>query len=50
VPAVTIPTGRGPAGLPFGLQLVAPRLADERVLSIALWCDERVGSGQRIVD
>jgi Asp-tRNA(Asn)/Glu-tRNA(Gln) amidotransferase A subunit family amidase len=50
VPAVTIPTGRGPAGLPFGLQLVAPRLADERVLSIALWCDERVGWGQRIVD
>ena len=50
VPAVTIPTGRGPAGLPFGLQLVGPRLADERVLSVALWCDERVGWGQRIVD
>jgi Asp-tRNA(Asn)/Glu-tRNA(Gln) amidotransferase A subunit family amidase len=50
VPAVTIPAGRGPAGLPFGLQLVRPRFSDERVLSVALWCDERVGWSQRIVD
>jgi len=50
VPAVTIPTGRGPAGLPLGLQLVAPRLVDDRLLPVALWCDERVGWGQRIVD
>jgi Asp-tRNA(Asn)/Glu-tRNA(Gln) amidotransferase A subunit family amidase len=50
VPAVTIPAGRGPLGLPLGLQLVGPRLSDERILSVALWCDERVGWGQRIVD
>jgi Asp-tRNA(Asn)/Glu-tRNA(Gln) amidotransferase A subunit family amidase len=50
VPAVTIPTGRGPAGLPLGLQIVGPRFSDERVLSVALWCDERVGWGQRMVD
>jgi Asp-tRNA(Asn)/Glu-tRNA(Gln) amidotransferase A subunit family amidase len=50
VPAVTIPAGPGPAGLPFGLQIVGPRFSDERALSVALWCDERVGWGQRIVD
>ena len=49
VPAVTIPTGRGPAGLPFGLQLVGPRSTDDRVLPVALWCDERVGWSQRVV-
>jgi Asp-tRNA(Asn)/Glu-tRNA(Gln) amidotransferase A subunit family amidase len=49
VPAVTIPTGRGPAGLPFGLQLVGPRSADDRLLPVALWCDERIEWGQRIV-
>jgi Asp-tRNA(Asn)/Glu-tRNA(Gln) amidotransferase A subunit family amidase len=50
VPAVTIPAGNGPAGLPLGLQIVGPRFADDRVLSVARWCDERVGWGQRIVD
>ncbi|HSO60561.1 MAG TPA: amidase [Desulfobacterales bacterium] len=49
VPALTIPTGRGPSGLPLGLQVVGPRLSDERTLSVALWCDERIGWGQRIV-
>ena len=49
VPAVTIPAGRGPAGLPLGLQIVGPRFSDDRVLSVALWCDERVGWNQRIV-
>jgi len=49
VPAVTIPTGRGPAGLPLGLQIAGPRFADDRVLSVARWCDERVGWSQRIV-
>jgi len=50
VPAITIPTGRGPVGLPLGLQIAGPRFADDRVLSVARWCDERVGWGQRIVD
>lgn len=48
VPAVTIPTGRGPSGLPLGLQVVGPRSGDDRVLSVARWCDERVGWEQRI--
>jgi Asp-tRNA(Asn)/Glu-tRNA(Gln) amidotransferase A subunit family amidase len=50
VPAVTIPTGRGTAGLPLGLQMVGPRFSDGRVPAVALWCDERVGWLQRIVD
>jgi Asp-tRNA(Asn)/Glu-tRNA(Gln) amidotransferase A subunit family amidase len=50
VPAVTIPTGRGPHGLPLGLQVVGPRSSDGRTLSVALWCDERIGWTRRIVD
>ncbi|HSV92955.1 MAG TPA: amidase, partial [Desulfobacterales bacterium] len=48
VPAVTIPTGRGPSGLPLGLQVVGARFGDDRALSVAAWCDEQVGSTQRI--
>jgi Asp-tRNA(Asn)/Glu-tRNA(Gln) amidotransferase A subunit family amidase len=50
VPAVTIPAGRGAANLPLGLQIVGPRRSDDHVLSVARWCDERIGSTQRIVD
>jgi Asp-tRNA(Asn)/Glu-tRNA(Gln) amidotransferase A subunit family amidase len=50
VPAVTVPTGSGPRDLPLGLQIVGPRLADDRTLSVARWCDERVGRGQRMVN
>ena len=49
VPAVAVPTGSGPHGLPLGLQIVGPRFADDRTLSVACWCDERVGRSQRIV-
>jgi Asp-tRNA(Asn)/Glu-tRNA(Gln) amidotransferase A subunit family amidase len=48
VPAVTIPAGQGPHGLPLGLQIVGPRSADERVLATAFWCDERIGWQRRI--
>jgi len=48
VPAVSIPTGRGPSGLPLGLQVVGARSNDDRLLSVARWCDEQVGSAQRI--
>jgi len=47
-PAITVPTGQGPQGLPLGLQLVGPRFADERLLSIAKWCDEAIGWPKRI--
>ena len=48
VPAVTIPAGEGPQGLPLGLQIIGPRLADDRLLSIAKWCDEAIGWPKRI--
>jgi Asp-tRNA(Asn)/Glu-tRNA(Gln) amidotransferase A subunit family amidase len=35
VPCVAIPVGRGPRGLPVGVQLVGPRLSDMRLLAIA---------------
>ena len=34
-PAISIPAGRGREGLPVGLQLVAPRLADHALLRLA---------------
>lgn len=34
-PAISVPAGELTAGLPFGLQLVGPRGADERILSLA---------------
>ena len=39
VPAVTIPVGLGPSGLPLGLQIVGPAMGDERLLAIAAWCE-----------
>ncbi len=37
VPAITIPTHRGPNGMPVGIQFVARRGADDRLLSDAEW-------------
>ena len=39
VPAVTIPVGFGPRGLPLGLQIVGARGKDATVLSTAHWCE-----------
>ena len=39
VPAITIPTGFGPTGLPLGLQIVAARGRDEGLLAAARWCE-----------
>lgn len=39
VPAVTIPVGFGPRGLPLGLQIVGPRGQDGQLLSAARWCE-----------
>ncbi len=35
IPAVSVPCGRDPAGLPVGLQVHAPALAEERALRVA---------------
>ncbi|MFC0388502.1 amidase [Muricoccus vinaceus] len=43
-PAIGLPTHRGPKGLPVGVQLVAPRHADRRLLAVARWAMDRLGS------
>ena len=35
VPCVGLPVGRGPKGLPVGIQLIGPRMTDMRLLEIA---------------
>ncbi len=44
VPAITLPTHRGPHGLPVGIQLVARRCDDQRLFACAKWVLERLGS------
>ena len=43
MPAVTIPSGRGPHGLPLGLQVVGRYRDDERALQVAAWCEATLG-------
>jgi Asp-tRNA(Asn)/Glu-tRNA(Gln) amidotransferase A subunit family amidase len=40
LPCITLPTTRGPAGLPLGLQLVAPLGADAQLLCAAAWVEQ----------
>lgn len=42
-PAISIPGGLSPDGLPIGLQLVAPTLADESLLATGAWCESVLG-------
>jgi Asp-tRNA(Asn)/Glu-tRNA(Gln) amidotransferase A subunit family amidase len=41
-PAMSVPFGRGPNGLPLAVQLVGRRGADEAFLHAALWIDHRL--------
>jgi Asp-tRNA(Asn)/Glu-tRNA(Gln) amidotransferase A subunit family amidase len=43
VPTMSLPTHRGPNGLPVGIQLVARRYDDQRLLACARWVWERLG-------
>ncbi len=43
LPAVTIPSGRGPRGLPLGFQVVGRYRDDERALQVAAWCEAMLG-------
>jgi len=43
MPAVAIPTGRGPRGLPMGLQIVGRYREDEQTLRVAAWCEQTLG-------
>jgi len=45
VPCITLPAGRGPRGLPLGVQLVGPRLADPALLGVAHAVAECLTSG-----
>ncbi len=42
VPCLTLPFGRGPNGLPVGIQLVARRGQDDLLLSAAKWIAGRL--------
>ncbi len=41
-PAISIPAGMAPNGLPLGLQIAATPGADDRLLAVAQWCAERM--------
>ncbi len=45
LPVVTVPTGRTPAGLPVGVQVVGPFLSDRRLLAVARVMDAVAGPG-----
>jgi Asp-tRNA(Asn)/Glu-tRNA(Gln) amidotransferase A subunit family amidase len=43
-PALTLPTHRGPNGLPVGIQLVAARYADQHLFACARWAWQQLGA------
>ena len=46
LPCLTMPAGKGPDGLPVGIQLVARRHADARLIDIGLWVERHLGARQ----
>ncbi len=47
-PSMTLPTYRGPKNLPVGIQLVAQRYDDDRLLASARWIWQRIGAPEMI--
>ena len=47
MPCLTLPAGRGSDSLPVGVQLVARRHTDERLVTIALWVERQLGAGDQ---
>jgi Asp-tRNA(Asn)/Glu-tRNA(Gln) amidotransferase A subunit family amidase len=43
VPTITLPTHRGPNGLPVGIQLVTPRYHEPQLFTVARWVEDRLG-------
>jgi amidase len=48
VPAVTVPAGVGPSGMPLGVQLVGPPRHDARVLAAAAWVEKALAPADRV--
>ncbi len=42
-PAISIPGGLSPEGMPLGLQLVSPTMTDEKLLAVGAWCEDVLG-------
>jgi Asp-tRNA(Asn)/Glu-tRNA(Gln) amidotransferase A subunit family amidase len=47
-PALSMPTHRGPNGLPVGIQLVAQRHNELRLLACARWIWQRLGTPETV--
>ena len=47
-PSMTLPTHRGPHKLPVGIQLVAQRCEDDRLLASARWIWQKIGDAELI--
>lgn len=47
--ALTLPTGLDANGIPSGLQIIAPPMAEERLLSAALAIETAIGSGAEML-
>jgi amidase len=48
VPTVTLPTHRGPNGLPVGIQLVGRQFDDRRLMACARWVWDKIGTPEAI--
>jgi Asp-tRNA(Asn)/Glu-tRNA(Gln) amidotransferase A subunit family amidase len=46
MPCLTLPAGRGPDGLPVGIQLAGRRHDDARLLETGLWVERRLAAGE----
>jgi Asp-tRNA(Asn)/Glu-tRNA(Gln) amidotransferase A subunit family amidase len=46
MPCLTLPADTGPDGLPVGIQLVARRHQDARLLDVGLWVESKLGARQ----
>ncbi|MGC2414497.1 MAG: amidase, partial [Stellaceae bacterium] len=46
MPCLTLPAGAGPDRLPVGIQLVARRHDDRRLIDIGLWVERELGARQ----
>jgi amidase len=47
-PSMTLPTHRGPNNLPVGIQLVAQRYDDDRLLACAAWIWDKIGAPELV--